>query len=115
MTDLVERNGEPDLWASPSAPPVRPAATPSRFESVAVFVVGWGWALARAAFFVFVTWALWTEYSNGWLHAALVLFWIGYSHHLVCVWLHRRSDHRSDEFRSSCHLCHEEFPSHRRG
>jgi hypothetical protein len=114
MTDRAERKGEPDLWASPPRPPSRPAKAPSRFEWVAVPLVGWGLTAGLPALLGFVTGAFWSEYPNRWFHAVLVVLWVGYAYHLVCLRQHRR-DYRSDEFRWWCHLCHEEYPSRQRG
>lgn len=58
MTDLAERQGEPDLWASPARPLSRPAKRPSRFESVAAVAVGCAWALGIFLLLAFVSWAL---------------------------------------------------------
>ena len=105
----------PDLWVSPPRPPSRSAKVPSRFEAVAVFVVGWGWTLGQFALLLFLTWAFWTEYPDGWLQATLVLAWISYGYHLVTLRAHRRNDHRSDDGHSWCPTCYGEYRSHQRG
>jgi hypothetical protein len=115
MTDRAERKGEPDLWASPPRPPSRPAKAQSRFEWVAVPLVGWGLTAGLPALLGFVTGAFWSEYPNRWFHAVLVVLWLGYAYHLVTLGLHRRNDHRSDDARGWCPTCYGQYRSHLRG